>query len=235
MDPLEYDIVYSGALVAGRDPAQAKSELARLFKTDATGVERLFSGQTVIIKKAVDRQTAEKYRTVMLKAGAVCEIRTRTEAPKDAAAAPAGNSTGRMTIAPAGETLSTPRTIPSPAYDIAHMSVAAAGADILDDGGTVVAAPLYDLSALSMAPAGIDLIEQRRVAPAPLPDFSGMNIAAAGVDLDTRAPPAAAAQPDISGIVLAPAGTVLLRPGEMKAPPAAPDISALDLSLERMR
>ncbi|MGE0371287.1 MAG: hypothetical protein AB7Q01_05275 [Gammaproteobacteria bacterium] len=233
MDPREYDIVYSGALVAGRDPAHVKSELARLFKTDAAGVERLFSGQTVIIKKAVDRQTAEKYRAVMQKAGAVCEIRDRTEAPKDTTAAPSVASAGRMTIAPAGEILTTPRTVSSPAYDFAHMSVAAAGADILDDGGAVAAAPLYDLSALSMAPPGIDLIEQRRVDPAPLPDFSGMNIADAGVDLDTRTPPAAAAQPDISAIALAPAGTVMLRPGEMKTPPAPPDISALDLSLER--
>jgi hypothetical protein len=226
MDTPAYDIVFSGILIAGHDPAQVRVELARLFKTDASGIERLFCGQPVFIKRSVDRQTADKYRVVLEKAGAVCEIRTHTAA-NSAAAAP-----GRMTVAPAGMELTAQKQVTPPVFDLGHMSLVAAGADILAGVDTVVAAPLFDLSAFTLAPPGSELVAASRTETPSMPNMSALSVAEPGTDLDVRRPAAAVALPDISAITLAPAGTVVLRPEEAKPRPEPPDIAGHHLTLE---
>jgi hypothetical protein len=229
MDTPAYDIVFSGALLAGRDPAQVRAELARLFKTDAAGIERLFCSQPVIIKKGADRQTADKYRAALEKAGAVCEIRARPPADK------AADAPERMILAPAGAMLTTPARITPPVYDLDHMSLAAVGMDILEGVDTAAAPPLYDLAAYSVAPPGSDLDTATQPAPAVLPDIGALTMAEAGSDLDTRSTAAPVVLPDISSISLAPAGTAVIRPDEMKVQPSTPDISDHHLALEPAR
>lgn len=224
MDAPAFDIVFTGALVAGREPAQVKAELARLFKTDAAGIGRLFCGQPVIIKKGVDRATADKYRAVLAKAGAMCEIRARGE---PAAAPPAG-----MTIAPAGTVLAVRRPVTPPAFDLGHMSLAAAGVDILEGVDTVVATPLFDLSAFSVAPPGSALVTASPPEPPALQDMGAWSMAEPGADIDTRDPAAAVALPDISAISLAPAGTWVVRPEERKPRPQASVGTGARLTLE---
>jgi hypothetical protein len=231
MDASGYDIVFSGAVAPDRKLAQVKLELARLFKTDSAAVERLFCGRPVIIKKGLDRPTAEKYKAVLEKAGALCEL--RVQAAVAPASAGAAEKESAMTIAPAGAVLTTPREISSPAFDLGHMSLAAAGADILEGMGRVVAAPLYDLSALSMAPPGIELVEARPEKPADLPDVGDLTVDQPGPDLDSRVPPAALPLPDISAITLAPPGTAVLRSDESRPSPAPPDITGLGFALEQ--
>ncbi|MCC6209257.1 MAG: hypothetical protein IT488_14070 [Gammaproteobacteria bacterium] len=232
METRVYDIVFPGALVPGCDIVQVKAELARLFKTDIAAIERLFCGRPVIIKKGLDRQTADKYKAVMEKAGAICELRAQVAAATASPSAGTPDGQPAMTIAPAGDVLTVPREVPSPEFNLAHISLAATGADILEGVESVTVAPLYDLSALSMALPGAELVEARQTAPADLPDFGDMSVDTPGANLDTRAPPAPALLPDISGISLAPPGTAVLQSGEAKAPPAPPDISGLKLALE---
>lgn len=229
MDPGEYDIVFSGVLVAGRDAAQVKAELARLFKSDAAGIERLFCGQPVIIKKGVDRTTAEKYRAVLEKVGAVCEIRTRV---RTGTAVTSADRAERMSIAPPGALLTVPRTVAPLVFDLGGMSLAAAGADILEEFDAVVAAPLFDLSALSVAPPGSELGTASHPEPLPFTNVGALSVAEPGADLDTRRPAAAVALPDLSGITLAPAGAEVIRPEERKPRPAPPDITGLRFALE---
>lgn len=231
METPGYDIVFSGAVAPGRELAQVKLELARLFKTDTAAVERLFCGRAVIIKKGLDRQTADKYKAVMEKAGAICELRIQAAAA--AASAGAAERKSAMTIAPAGTVLSAPRAVPTPAFDLGYMRLAAAGADVLEGMGRVVAAPLYDLSTLSMAPPGIELVEARPAKPVDLPEVGDLTVDLPGPDLDSRVPPAPVPLPDISAITLAPPGTEVLRPDEARPPPAPPDISGLGFVLEQ--
>lgn len=231
METSGYDIVFSGAVAPGRELAAVKLELARLFKTDTAAIERLFCGRPVIIKKGLDRQTADKYRAVMEKAGAVCEL--RIQAAVVPASAGAAERSSAMTIAPPGAVLSAPREVPPPAFDLGHIRLAAAGADILEGMDRVVAAALYDLSALSMAPAGIELVESRPAKPANLPDLGDLTVDQPGPDLDSRLPPAPVPLPDISAITLAPPGTAVLRSDEARLPPAPPDISGLGFVLEQ--
>ncbi|MCK5639998.1 MAG: hypothetical protein KAJ19_04350, partial [Gammaproteobacteria bacterium] len=84
-----FAVAFSGQLVEGADPAQVRTNLAQLFKLDATKVEHLFSGKRVVIKKGVDQQTAGKYKLALHKAGAVAEIINLAAAQKPASVTPA--------------------------------------------------------------------------------------------------------------------------------------------------
>jgi hypothetical protein len=233
MERQDCDVVYAGVLAAGRDAAQVKSDLARLFKTDAAGIERLFSGQPVIIKKGLDPQTAEKYRVALEKAGAICEIRTHaSETAPAVTSASLAAGTDRLTIAPAGVILTTPVEVRPLVFDLSAISLAEAGTDLLDHVETVTASPSFDLSGLSVAPPGIELIESRRIEPPRFPDFKDLSLAAPGTDIDPHPRTSAAILPDINGITLAPAGSAVLRPDEMRPVPLPPDLTKLGLSLK---
>jgi len=93
MSDARFHIVFSGKLVGGADLATVKSNLGRLFKMDSARVEKLFSGQPVVIKKDADQATAMKFRALMKQAGAECEIRPvsggeKPPVPAQPAAAP---------------------------------------------------------------------------------------------------------------------------------------------------
>lgn len=45
-----------------------------MFKLDQAGADRLFGGQRIFIKRGVDKATAERFREVFAKAGALAEI-----------------------------------------------------------------------------------------------------------------------------------------------------------------
>ncbi len=69
-----FDVLFTGELFGAAESEFVKQRLARTFKLDESGVARLFSGQKVFIKRAVDRATAERYRAVFHAAGAVAQI-----------------------------------------------------------------------------------------------------------------------------------------------------------------
>jgi hypothetical protein len=90
--------------------------------------------------------------------------------------------------------------------------------------------PPPDTSHISVAAAGAELLPERRdEPPPPPPDTSAITLAPAGQTLGPEAPPLAVAVPDTSAITLAPPGAPLeeLRP---QRAPLDPDTSALQLA-----
>lgn len=69
-----FDVLFAGELQGSADPVNVKKRLAALFKLDQAGVDRLFGGQRVFIKRGVDRATAERFRDVFAQAGAKAEL-----------------------------------------------------------------------------------------------------------------------------------------------------------------
>lgn len=72
--PARYQICFRGEITAGQNKESVKKQIAKLFKIPAKQVERLFSGQPVVIKKDIDRPTAAKYQKAIEQAGAICSI-----------------------------------------------------------------------------------------------------------------------------------------------------------------
>ena len=70
-----YKVIVSGEILPGHDIGETKKHLAAAFKLPAETVERFFIGKPVVVKSNTDLQTAEKYKTLIEKAGAVCSIK----------------------------------------------------------------------------------------------------------------------------------------------------------------
>ncbi|MGY0219010.1 hypothetical protein ACWJJH_16730 [Endozoicomonadaceae bacterium StTr2] len=70
-----YALVFKGELRDGVDISTARQQLQKLFRTTAEKVDGMFTGQPVILKHGLNKETAEKYQAALLKAGAVCDIK----------------------------------------------------------------------------------------------------------------------------------------------------------------
>lgn len=71
-----YDLIFQGQMIdsASLDSSslqQRKNNIVRLFNADAEKASRLFSGKPIVIKKDITKETAEKYVSVLKKAGAL--------------------------------------------------------------------------------------------------------------------------------------------------------------------
>ena len=181
----QFNVVFKGDLVKGATVDQVKSNLAKLFKADPAKLEHLFAGKAVIIKKGLDLAGADKYESVLRRAGAIVELlevgagtsekgpaeNGQSAAPEEAI--PPAQSTppaappqapADMTVAEVGSTL-IEHTPPPPAdFDTTHLNLAELGVDLVE--AEKVAAPQYDLSGLSLDPVGVDLVEKKPVTPA---------------------------------------------------------------------
>jgi uncharacterized membrane protein YhaH (DUF805 family) len=74
-----FKIVFEGHLRTGVEPETAKLNLAQLFKTDVTAIDRLFSGDPVTVKRSLTHEDAERYLKALNDAGV--EARIEPEAP----------------------------------------------------------------------------------------------------------------------------------------------------------
>jgi hypothetical protein len=95
-----FDILFSGQLIPGQDPAAARDRIARLFKTSAAQVERLFCGRPVVVKKRVDLDTASRYRLAFRQLGALVDIRAASAPAQLKPQRPAQGAKPHMTLLP---------------------------------------------------------------------------------------------------------------------------------------
>ncbi|MBK1647722.1 hypothetical protein [Rhabdochromatium marinum] len=122
-----FDVQFSGELIGAATLEHVKQRVAEAFKLDQAGIDRLFCGQAVFIKRGVDHPTAERYREAFRKLGAVADIipvggeseevfrfddsdeETAASSAQPAAAtraqAATSNANAALSIAPAGATL----------------------------------------------------------------------------------------------------------------------------------
>lgn len=70
MQQAQFKIVFTGELMPGMPLEAVKANLAVLFKTDPSKVERLFSDQAAVIKSKLSSQEADKYIGALHRAGA---------------------------------------------------------------------------------------------------------------------------------------------------------------------
>ena len=73
MSEPRYHIIFS-TLIEGRQPEQVYHDLADLFKIEPELVQQIFACQGSIVKRDLDRATAEQYVQIILAAGAICVI-----------------------------------------------------------------------------------------------------------------------------------------------------------------
>ncbi|HCJ7668659.1 TPA: hypothetical protein NV415_000928 [Pseudomonas aeruginosa] len=181
-----FEIAFSGQLVAGARPEVVKANLAKLFQADAQRIELLFSGRRVVIKNNLDAASAEKYRSVLERAGAIAVVAeieieevvmapppaqtTPVEAPQTRAATGTSAPAGRLQVAPRDGYMAAFAEVDAPDFGLAPV-----GAD-LQDAKAEAEAPKLDLSRFSVAPVGSDMGQARSEPAAPAPDTSHLRL-----------------------------------------------------------
>ncbi len=194
-----FEVAFSGQIAEGADPDQVKAKIASMFKADEAKLAHLFSGKRVIIKKNIDQATANKYKTALSNAGAVCEIislaavmaEKLVEKPPEKAAEAVATKPAAPSLAPpartaiekpapaAGNAPAAPQTDPLgiSAEEISDLSagIAAVGSNMQEEIADV-AEPELDISGMDMAPAGSDLGQLKKEDPPPPPDTNGISL-----------------------------------------------------------
>lgn len=69
-----FDIYFLGESLPGADPDAVRRGVAKLFKVQEASVDRLFSGNPLRVKQAVDADAASRYRAAFREAGALVQI-----------------------------------------------------------------------------------------------------------------------------------------------------------------
>ena len=244
-----YNIYFAGQLLEGQDLAGVRARIGKLFNADAATLDKLFSGQTQLLKRDCDKATALKYKQAMEQAGALPVIKA-VAANKTAAAAPAPAPTAApapakaMTaaekiaaLAAAADLAARPGTAAPPLPPV-NYEPARDGAIALTPAGTAVLLPeerpgpvTSDVEPpdLEVMASGQRLSELAPAAPPP-PDTSHLSEGAVGEALPNLPSFAAPLDPDISAIGLTPDGTDLSDCAAPAKPSPAIDLSAIALA-----
>ena len=189
MSEEQFEVALLGTIREGADAEAVKARIGKIFNADSAKVEQLLSGRRVVIKKNVDRETAEKYKGALHGAGAECEVRSLSGASEDAAPSPPAAAATAVSASQAPP----PASSESPATEVAPPQTDPLGitADQIGDMSAtlapvgsemqseikVVPEPQFDLSGLEMAPVGSTLGEEHKEPPPPIPDTSGLSLA----------------------------------------------------------
>ncbi|MFV3333789.1 hypothetical protein ACNFIA_22880 [Pseudomonas sp. NY15437] len=173
-----YEIAFSGRTVPGAQLDTVKANLARLFQADAQRIELLFSGRRMVIKNNLDAEAAEKYRSVIERAGAVVDVvdmdapieEIELAPPPPAEPAPPATP-GRLNVAPRDGYMAAFAEVDAPDFGLAPV-----GADLQDEKPEAQA-PRVDLSQFSVAPVGSDMGQAKPEPAKPAPDTSHLKLA----------------------------------------------------------
>lgn len=75
MSEQHFEVVFRGDVEPGRSVAEVKEGLSKLFNTESSRIDQMFSGKPVVIKANIDEQTALHYQASLKKVGALVDVR----------------------------------------------------------------------------------------------------------------------------------------------------------------
>jgi len=190
-----FQLVFKGECVPGTDEQTARNNARALFKASVDQVERMFSGQPVVIRNKLEEAQAEKYCAVLKKHGMLAYVQpmpgnrpapepSRSDVPASAPRQPSPEpAAGASRPAPDG---AAPKVEPGDRLPVAGEKVddILAGSGLnLDPVGVTLAehqeaeAPMFEhLDDWTLAPAGSDLGVERDLPPPMVPDVSHLSL-----------------------------------------------------------
>jgi hypothetical protein len=226
MEPL-YDVCFAGQLLDGQELQSVRDKIQKLFNANPKTLEKLFSGNTQILKRGCDKATALKYKKAMEAAGAKPEIRAG-----EVTADPEPVDHQHFDLAPVGADVLRPEEREARVdtnVDVSHLNLAAVGTTLGQPAEAMHSAP--DTSHLSMGEVGEDIPNLPDTRTALTPNTNDISLSPENSDFSDCAPPDdVVPELDLSAIELAPAGAdVLEEPYKKNDEASAPDTSHLSL------
>ena len=182
-----FDIYFSGKILPDNDLDTVKQQVGQVFKANETMLEQLFSGKSVKIKKAVNMDTAIKYRVKFREIGAIVDIRPRVVAAPADTAAPQDTQPDLSSIQAATD--QSTEEIQTIAPAILDSSLATPGS-IIDETPEVPPAQI-NTDSMDLGPANQGSLEEfaQPVEPAEIPDISQLDISNTTEPLDATPEP----------------------------------------------
>ncbi|MCD1629410.1 hypothetical protein [Marinobacter shengliensis] len=192
-----FQLVFKGECAPGTDVETARNNARALFKASVEQLDRMFSGQPVVIRNKLEQVQAEKYQAVLRKHGMIAHVQPMAGAAQAAAPAPKPAPVPQAdqqaeTEAPSAPPKSAsegnvPATEPGDRLPVAGDKVddilAGSGLTLDPVGVTLVEhedpeAPMFEhLDDWSLAPPGSDLGVKRDLPPPMVPDVSHLSLA----------------------------------------------------------
>ena len=192
-----FQLVFKGECVPGTDLETARNNARTLFKASLDQVDRMFSGQPVVIRNKLEEVQAEKYRAVLKKHGMVAYVQPMADARPAASAAPQPAPS-----APASQPRPEPTPSAPPAEEQRRGVPETEPGDRLPVAGEKVDTILSG-SGLSLDPVGVNLTEKTEVEPPMFQHLDEWSLAPAGSDLGVERDLPPPMTPDVSHLSLA--------------------------------
>lgn len=159
MTDQRYDLSYRGLLATGAEADEVRRRLGVIFRLNEAGLDRLFTGKPVIVKRDVDAATAAQFERLFAQAGAeLTVVSVGAAAPGthlggDGPSPPLRIDTPALSLAPLGGLLEEPPPSVAPELDISYLSLVPGDDWTLEDCEPLpTPIPLPDLSYLSLVP-----------------------------------------------------------------------------------
>ncbi|MEP5324669.1 hypothetical protein [Marinobacter alexandrii] len=191
-----FQLVFKGECAPGTHPETARANARNLFKASVEQVERMFSGQPVVIRNKLEEVQAEKYRAVLKKHGMIAYVQPMAGAPEPARPVPAAapESARQRSAEPAGTEMpsSSPATRKVPDTEPGERLPVAG--DKVDD--------ILSGSGLSLDPVGVTLMEHTEVEPPMFQHLEDWTLAPAGTELGVERELPPPVVPDVSHLSL---------------------------------
>jgi hypothetical protein len=152
----KYRLVFRGEVLEGQHRAVVKRRLTELMKLSEPQADKLFSGDAVVVKSDVDRETAARYQTLFRQAGGRLQVLTeRTRA----GASPMPDSPAEPAELAVIANYAPPPDGPTPEIEAPDYDIAAVGTNLLDAADVApVVVPMPDFE---LAEVGVDLLTER--------------------------------------------------------------------------
>jgi len=154
-----YDLSYRGLLATGAEADEVRRRLGAIFRLNAAGLDRLFTGKPVVVKRDVDAATAAQFERLFAQAGAELTVVPVGPVPPEA---DEGDDmpqqllridTSMLSLAPPGGVLEDPPPSVAPELDISYLSLVPGSDWTLEDcEPPPTPIPLPDLSYLTLVP-----------------------------------------------------------------------------------
>lgn len=191
-----FQLVFKGECAPGTAPETARGNARTLFKASVEQVERMFSGQPVVIRNKLEEVQAEKYRAVLKKHGMISYVQPMAAAPARPAPEADPEPALRRSSEGAGAEAQSPAPAPAPdkVPDTEPGERLSVAGDKVDD--------ILSGSGLGLDPVGVTLMEHTEVEPPMFQHLENWTLAPAGTELGVERELPPPVVPDVSHLSL---------------------------------
>ena len=164
MNDKSYSIVFKKEIDAERQLEDVKANLAKLFKADSSTIDKMFLRESIVIKKGLSEEQAQKYRDVVKKSGAIVHILEEKNPKQETEDEKIGPNAIKATTSTSWKSLVDFEEFVPAEFDTTEYVLAEVGAQIVRE--TEVERPNYDFKNFGLAPVGETLVEEPEFVPA---------------------------------------------------------------------